>query len=166
MNRFTVLFVPVLVGLFCLELLEPVQRALIQPFTGMIASVSAALLTLFDPDVVASGRIIRHTTAQFAVSIEAGCNGIEAAIVLVAGIVALPGAIPARLAAILVGFTAIQVLNIARVISLFYLGQWNIDLFTWSHLYLWPVLIMLDVLVIFALYLRWLQGRTVAAGPA
>ena len=163
MNRFIALFVVVLVGLFCLELLEPVQRSLIQPFTGSIATLSAALLTLFDPDVVASGRVIRHTTAQFAVSIESGCNGIEAAIVLIAGIVAMPATIPARLAAILIGFTAIQVLNVARVISLFYLGQWNVDVFTWTHLYLWPVLIMLDVLLIFALYLRWLQGRTVQA---
>ncbi len=116
--------------------------------------------------MVASGRVIRHTTAQFAVSIEAGCNGIEAAIVLIAGIVALPGTIPARLAAVLIGFAAIQVMNIARVISLFYLGQWNIDVFTWSHLYLWPVLIMLDVLVIFALYLRWLQGHAVEGRTA
>jgi uncharacterized protein involved in tolerance to divalent cations len=28
--------------------------------------------------------------------------------------------------------------------------------FEWFHLYLWPVLIMLDVLVVFAIYLQWL----------
>jgi hypothetical protein len=43
-----------------------------------------------------------------------------------------------------------------RIISLFYLGQWNYTVFEWFHLYLWPVLIMLDVLVVFAIYLQWL----------
>ena len=49
-----------------------------------------------------------------------------------------------------------QALNIVRIISLFYLGQRNYNVFEWFHLYLWPVLIMLDVLVVFAVYLQWL----------
>ena len=50
-----------------------------------------------------------------------------------------------------------------RQVSLFYLGQWNYDIFEWTHLYLWPVLIMMDVLLVFAIYLRWLSrsGETV-----
>jgi exosortase/archaeosortase family protein len=58
--------------------------------------------------------------------------------------------------AILAGFFFVQALNIVRIISLFYLGQWNYTVFEWFHLYLWPVLIMLDVLVVFAIYLQWL----------
>jgi exosortase H (IPTLxxWG-CTERM-specific) len=93
----------------------------------------------------------------FAVSIEAGCNGVEASIVLVAGVLAFPANWRQRTAAITLGFLAIQLLNILRIVSLFYLGQWNYDVFEWTHLYLWPVLIMLDVLLVFALYLRWLS---------
>ena len=62
----------------------------------------------------------------------------------------------ARRCAILAGFFFVQALNIVRIISLFYLGQWNYTVFEWFHLYLWPVLIMLDVLVVFAIYLQWL----------
>jgi hypothetical protein len=36
-------------------------------------------------------------------------------------------------------------------------GQWDIDIFNWVHLYLWPVLIMLDVLVVFILYIRFIS---------
>ena len=42
----------------------------------------------------------------------------------------------------------------------FYLGNWNTGLFTWIHLYLWPTLIMLDVLLVFVLYLRYLARKT------
>ena len=156
MRRFVITFTVLLVGLFSIEMREPVQAAVIQPFTGWLATVSAAVIMPFDDAVVASGRIIEHTTAQFAVSIEAGCNGVEATIVLIAGVIAFPATWLQRLAAILIGFAAIQLLNVVRIISLFYLGQWNIEIFSWTHLYLWPVLIMLDVLLVFALYLRYL----------
>ena len=161
MPRFVLVFAGVLVGLFTLEMLEPVQASVIQPFTGWLATLSAAIIMPFDDAVVASGRIIEHTTAQFAVSIESGCNGVEATIVLIAGVVAFPASWGQRFAAILLGFFAIQLLNLARIISLFYLGQWNLDIFTWTHLYLWPVLIMLDVLLVFALYLRYLTPEQV-----
>ena len=118
--------------------------------------VSTAVILPFDDTVIAQGRILRDATTGFAVSIEAGCNGVEAAIVLIAGIVAFPASIQHKVIAILAGFLFVQALNIVRIISLFYLGQWNYTVFEWFHLYLWPVLIMLDVLVVFAIYLQWL----------
>lgn len=159
MRRFVLLFTALLLGLFTLELLDPVQAAVIQPFTGWLADISAAIIIPFDEHVRASGRIISHTQTGFAVSIEAGCNGVEAAIVLIAGVLAFPAPMQRKVVAIFLGFLAIQVMNIARIISLFYLGQWNLDVFTWTHLYLWPVLIMLDVLVVFMLYLRYLSQQ-------
>lgn len=156
MRRFVLIFLVLLLALFTLELLQPVQAAVIQPFTGLLADISVALIVPFDDAVMSYGRVIQHTKNDFAVSIEAGCNGVEAAIVLIAGIVALPASLKHKLVAIVLGFLAIQVMNIARIISLFYLGQWNMEVFTWTHLYLWPVLIMLDVLVVFIVYLRYL----------
>jgi exosortase H (IPTLxxWG-CTERM-specific) len=165
MNRFLIIFAAVLVALFAIEMQQSVQAMIVQPFTAFLADVSAALIMPFDDAVTASGRIIRHTQNQFAVSIEAGCNGVEAAIVLIAAVVAFPARVTQKLAAIVIGFLAIQAMNILRIISLFYLGQWRMDVFSWTHLYLWPVLIMLDVLVVFLLYLRYI-ARDSAAAPA
>jgi len=156
MTRFLLLFCGVLGGLFAIEMLKPVQEAVIQPFTGILATISTALILPFDDSVIAQGRILRDATTGFAVSIEAGCNGVEAAIVLIAGIVAFPATIQNKVIAIVAGFFFVQALNIVRIISLFYLGQWNYAVFEWFHLYLWPVLIMLDVLIVFAIYLQWL----------
>lgn len=158
MTKFLAIFCATLLTLFTVELLTPVQESVIQPFTSGLASISSALILPFDDGVISSGRILRDSATGFAVSIESGCNGVEAAIVLIAGILAFPARWQHKMAAILIGFIAIQVMNIARIISLFYLGQWNYTIFEWTHLYFWPVLIMLDVLVVFALYLRWL-GR-------
>ena len=156
MVRFLTIFAVTLLELLTVELLNPVQAHVVQPFTGLLASLSSALILPFDDTVVASGRILRDGTSGFAVSIESGCNGVEAAIVLIAGVLAFPATVGQKMAAIVVGFLAIQSLNILRIVSLFYLGQWNYGVFEWTHLYFWPVLIMLDVLVVFAIYLRWL----------
>jgi len=156
MTRFLLVFCGVLGSLFAIEMLSPVQQAVIQPFTVLLANVSTAVIVPFDNTVIAQGRILRDATTGFAVSIEAGCNGVEATIVLVAGIVAFPASLRHKMVAILVGFLFVQALNIVRIVSLFYLGQWNYTVFEWFHLYLWPVLIMLDVLVVFAIYLQWL----------
>ncbi|TCO75745.1 exosortase H [Chromatocurvus halotolerans] len=156
MTKFLIVFITVLFVLFGIEMQQTVQMHVVQPFTAVLADISAALIMPFDDAVTATGRIIRHTENQFAVSIEAGCNGVEAAIVLIAAVVAFPARPLQKAAAILAGFLAIQAMNILRIISLFYLGQWRMDVFSWSHLYLWPVLIMLDVLIVFLLYLRYI----------
>ncbi len=158
MGRFVVIFLLILTGLFTLEMMKPVQEHVVAPFTSLLASLSAVLVTPFDSSVVAYGKVLKFTDSGFAVSIEAGCNGIEATIVLIAAVIAFPASWRARLTAIALGFLAVQAMNIVRIITLFYLGNWNFDIFTWVHLYLWPALIMLDVLIVFIVYLRYLTA--------
>lgn len=159
MARFVTLFVVTLLGLFTVEMLVPVQEHVIIPFTAMLARLSAALILPFDTSVIAYGKVLQFKDSGFAVSIEAGCNGVEATIVLIAAVIAFPASWKARISAISLGFLAIQVMNLARIISLFYLGDWNMQFFTWIHLYLWPALIMLDVLIVFIVYLRYLSNN-------
>ncbi|MDG2047719.1 MAG: exosortase H [Halioglobus sp.] len=159
MLRFVATFLLILTALFTLEMLNPVQDHVITPFTSMLARLSAALILPFDNAVIAYGKVLQFKDSGFAVSIEAGCNGVEATIVLIAAICAFPASWGARLIAIGLGFLAIQVLNILRIITLFYLGDWNLEYFSWIHLYLWPVLIMLDVMVVFIVYLRYLSNQ-------
>lgn len=166
MARFIVTFGLLLLSLFCIEMLNPIQEYVIIPFTGMLAKLSAAIILPFDDSVVAYGKILQFTDSGFAVSIEAGCNGVEATIILVAAVIAFPGSWRLRFAAIGLGFLAVQFMNIARVISLFYLGNWNLAFFSWVHLYLWPTLIMLDVLIVFIVYLRYLSTKAEQAETA
>ena len=163
MVRFFILFVVILVGLFAAELTPPAQSAVVVPWTEALVRISVGIATLFDSHVAAAGRILRSTANGFAVSIEAGCNGIEAAIVLIAAMLAFPAPWRHRAIGILVGLCAVQALNVLRVISLFYLGQWNASAFEWAHLYVWQALIMLDVLVV---WLVWIRTLPPAPAPA
>jgi len=166
--RFFILFLVLQAALFGAELTPWAQQYFVVPWTNTLATISAWLVTLFDADVVATGKLLRSTASGFAVSIEAGCNGVEATIVLVAAIFAFPAPWTSRLIGLTAGIAAVQGLNVIRVISLFYLGQWNFDVFEWAHLYVWQALIMLDVLVVWLIWVRTLPGADGApdAAPA
>jgi exosortase H (IPTLxxWG-CTERM-specific) len=154
MLRFFVLFVVMLAVLFGLELTPWVQQWFVLPWTSALASISTWIVTLFDGSVEATGRVMRSTTNGFAVSIEAGCNGVEATLVLLAAILAFPAPWKHKVVGLVIGILAVQLLNVIRVISLFYLGQWNFEMFEWAHLYVWQALIMLDVLVVWLIWVR------------
>lgn len=153
MRRFAILFAAILVVLFALELSPPGQ-AVVRPWTAFIASASSALTHLFDPDATAQGNVLYSARSGFAVRIEAGCNGVEAMLVLLAGILAFPAAARWKLLGLVAGFVAIQSLNVVRIVSLYYVGQWDAQWFEWAHLYLWQSLIMLDALVVWLLWIR------------
>ncbi len=158
-------FASVLILLYAAELLEPVRETVIMPFTALIAHVSAGIVQMFDPAVDASGIVLRNVHNGAAVAILPGCNGVEAMICLTAAIVAFPSSLYHKFAGLVCGFIAIQTLNVGRVISLFYLLQWNPEWFEWAHLYLWQALIILDALIVFVLWVRMLPAREFAAEP-
>ena len=165
MARFAAVFVLLLAASFAAELTPPVQAALVIPWTEGLARLSAGLVTIFDPNVAAAGRVLQSTRNGFAVSIEAGCNGVEAALILICAMVAFPAPWKHRLAGIAIGLVAVQALNVVRVVSLFYLGQWNERAFEWAHLYLWQALVMLDVLIVWLIWIRSLPPRPTAVAP-
>lgn len=164
MARFFVIFLILLVGLFTLEILQPVREYVIYPFTGVIADVSVWLVKLFDDNVIANGNVIRSTENGFAVRIESPCNGVEAMIILFSAMFAFPAPWKHRFIGFAIGFVAIQALNLVRIISLFYMGQWNETAFVWFHQYLWQALIILDALIVWLLWLRRLPPPAEGGG--
>lgn len=162
MSRFLILFVVLLAALFAIEMLAPVQKHVVLPWTGLLADVSGWLMRLFDDDVAVSGKVISSTVEPFGVSIEPGCNGVEAMIVLLAAILAVRAPLGYKLGGLAAGVLAIQVLNLARIISLYYLGLWDREVFEWAHLYIWQALIMLDALVVFLVWTRFLPAAPAA----
>lgn len=167
MLRFVATFLVCLTALFTIELLQPVQAHVIVPFTSSLAHVSVALMRLFDTHVIAQNDAIVDALSGGGIQIVAGCNGVEAVLILVSAVLAFPAPWKHKLAGVAIGFVAIQALNLVRIISLYYLQRWNHVWFEWFHLYLWQALIILDALIFWLVWLRWLPpARTAAAPPA
>ncbi len=156
MIKFLIYFTITQIILFTLELTNFAQDNFIIPFTETLATVSARTMQLFDDRVVSDGIVIRNIDNGFAIAIQAGCNGVEALIVFAAAIIAFPSPWKFKSLGLIAGFFAVEILNLLRIISLFYLGQWDYRFFEWAHLYIWQALIMLDVLLLFLLWLHFL----------
>ena len=165
MYRFIIVFVICLGVLFTLELYQPVKEAVIDPFTAAIAHVSAGIMQAFDRNVVANGNDILDGRTGGGITIVAGCNGVEAMLILVSAILAFPAPWKHKLIGVGIGFLAIQTLKLVRIISLYYLQRWNHAWFEWFHLYLWQALIVLDALVFWLIWLRWLPRTDQLAAP-
>jgi exosortase H (IPTLxxWG-CTERM-specific) len=170
MLRFFLIFMGLLITLFAARISTYGTKYVTEPFTGVLADISAHLIMMFDANVHAEGVIIQSTTNGFAVAIAPGCDGIEAVIILIAALVAFPSPWKHKLVGAIIGFFCIQALNLVRIISLFYMGQWSQTAFDWFHLYLWQALIVLDALAVWLIWLRYLpkaprRGPPPTEGP-
>jgi exosortase H (IPTLxxWG-CTERM-specific) len=83
-----------------------------------------------------------------------GCNGVNVTILLWAAVLAFPAPWRMKAVGLAAGSLAIQVLNIVRFISLFYIGQYSASWFEFAHGYLWETLLMLDTMVVFWVWVR------------
>jgi exosortase H (IPTLxxWG-CTERM-specific) len=162
MRRFAILFVVILLAAFTFELTPPGQ-AIVKPWTALVADTSSAVIRAFDGAAQSLGNMVYSSRTGFAMTIEAGCNGVEAMLVLLAGILAYPAPWRSKVIGLVVGAVAIQALNLVRIVSLFYLGQWDLKWFEWAHLYAWQALIMLDALLVWMLWMRSVSRREGAA---
>lgn len=160
--RFIALFTVLLAVLFIAELTAPAQQYVVVPWTQQLGAIGGSVASWFDRGTIASGSTILNPATGFGVTIVAGCNGVEATLILVAAIVAFPSSPAQKLAGIASGIVAVQALNLVRVVSLYFIGRSSPAAFEFAHLYLWQAMIMLDVLIVWLVWLRMIRRVPVA----
>jgi exosortase H (IPTLxxWG-CTERM-specific) len=140
---------------------RPVNDRVVVPFTERIVRVSSVALRAIGEPVAAEGTQIR--SAAFAVDVKNGCNGVEAMLILFAAVLAFPASWRQRLYGLLAGIAVIQLLNLVRVVSLFWLGVHHREVFETFHAAVWQTLLILVAVGLFVLWSRRVSGRAVRA---
>ncbi|MDX1637526.1 MAG: archaeosortase/exosortase family protein [Balneolaceae bacterium] len=116
-----------------------------------IVDTTAALLTLFNYDVYAAGRLIGLGEAPGILLVD-GCTGISAIGLFIGFVMAYPGKWIPRFSFIIIGIGVIYLVNIARIAVLTVTQvQWP-ELFEFTHDYSTTAIFYL---VIFALWIIW-----------
>jgi len=157
-GRFVVRYVLLLVALFAVVAWRPVNDHVVDPYTTFVAHESAVVLRTLGEQARVDGQVL--SSPRFAVTIYNGCNGLEAILVFVAGVLAFPAPWRARLLGVVVGFVAVQVVNVIRVVSLYYVGVWRPEWFTTAHVLVWQTIVILFAVI---LWLLWVQRHALAA---
>ena len=149
-KKFLLRFALFLVGFYALVAIQPVNDAVVVPFTALLVKISAGILQAIGEQVFTRGTVIQ--SALFAVDVKNGCNGIEAALLLVAAMLAFPAPAKARALGLAVGLAAIQAVNLVRIVSLFWLGAHRRDVFDLFHAAVWQTLL---ILLAVGIFLAW-----------
>lgn len=91
-----------------------------------------------------------------------GCNGVWASIIFVSAVLAFPSPLLKKLLGVVAGFSAIFVLNLIRVVSLYLIIRHFPGAFEGAHVYVWQSIVIGAAVV---LWLLWAQRAAIPAGP-
>jgi exosortase H (IPTLxxWG-CTERM-specific) len=127
------------------------------PFTSFIAFTSGLVINLFGGTSSVNGTNL--STSQFSINVVDGCNGLYATAILISGVIAYPSKIIHKLLGVFIGFIAIFALNLVRVISLLYLGQYYPDVFKEAHIFVWQPIIILWAIFIWYIWWNKIEGK-------
>lgn len=154
-------FVALLIVFYFVVASKPVNDYVIVPFTAGVAAVSGQLLRMIGEPVSVAGTEIRSGT--FGVNIENGCNGVETALLLAAAVLAFPAGWRQRLLGFFLGFFAVEIVNLVRVVSLVWIGRHRPALFDSSHTVIWQSAVVLFGVLLF---LFWASRQTRRPAPS
>jgi len=140
-SRFLILFLSILAVSFTVVALRSVNDAFVVPYTALVARMSGFLLALIGEDITMNGVVL--SSPRFTVTIYNGCNGLITSLIFVSGVLAFPARWSAKVIGVIGGLVTIQIINLIRIISLFYIGIYLPQFFTQSHIFIWQSIVIL-----------------------
>lgn len=161
-KKFLIRFVVALGAFYLLVAIQPVNDHIVVPFTEVLVRVSTAILSAIGEKTQSVGTVIQ--SPSFAVDVKNGCNGIEAALLLVAAMLAFPAVPKQRAIGIAAGLAVIQAVNLFRIVSLFWLGVHHRNIFELFHAAIWQTALILLAVGIFIVWSRRQGGGVAVEG--
>lgn len=159
-----VLICAVLTGGLYLAITAFVGTDLHQAYLRLTARICVAVLHAFRTEATAAGQIIR--SARFSMQVVRGCDALDPAALLVAAMVAFPSSWRAKLVGVLAGVATVLVVNVVRIVSLFYIGVHFPRVFEVVHVEVWPTAIMFLALFVFLVWVRYATRPQARRGAA
>lgn len=118
-----------------------------------IASVSGGILAMLGHDVTVNGTSI--DTPDIAFRIVRGCDGIEPTAAFVSAVIASPVSFWPKIPGILIGTISLLVINLGRIVSLYYVGVYYPRLLEFVHEILWQAGFVILAIVFWAVWVQW-----------
>ncbi|HEY3055792.1 MAG TPA: exosortase H [Thermoanaerobaculia bacterium] len=147
---FTAKFLALLIFFYAITALPFVNDHVTVPFTAFLTRVSVNVLGLFDGDVHAVGTTM--ASERFAMDVRNGCNAVETMMLFAAAVLSFPASARFRMIGLAIGLPIIQLVNIVRLTSLFWVGSRHARWFDVFHIALWQSVIILIGVAMFAIW--------------
>lgn len=160
--RFVGLFILIVASYYLLAATTIYRDGFFPRYLALNASASAVCLRALGENATSSGE---HVGGRYSLAIKEGCDAIEPAVLFGAAVLAFPVAWRRRLVGVALGFPALILLNLARIISLYYIGiYWNAAFETF-HVYVWQPAFIVLALAGWLLWALWATKPIGATEP-
>lgn len=151
--RFVLVFL-LCIGVFSLLLqFDTVTRHAVEPLTRLITRLSSFLLNVAGFQNVASGTTITGE-GGFTINILNGCNGVYVTGIVVSAVLAFPSSWKEKALGAILGVVGVHLVNLIRILSLFYIGLRLPGLFERFHYYVWQTGV---IIVSMAIWIFWAE---------
>jgi len=159
---FVILFV-VLMGVFYAVTFIPVmEKSVLPAYMRWNARASAVILNVFGEGASANDTSV--ISKRFSVNIAHGCDAIEPSALFIAAVLAFPASLKSKLPGLLIGTVVLAIINLVRIVTLFYAGIHWPTWFEAVHVDVWqPIFIVLSL--VFWIVWAWWATRDKALQP-
>ena len=149
--KFFGIFIVVIAAYYSIVLIF--SESVLEPYINFNAKLAGGLLSLLGNNIVVKAADIISPT--FVISLSFGCEGSETIIIFFAGVLAFPILMKYKFYGLLAGGVILYLLNLIRIILLFYIGIYFTKSFDTFHAEIFPVLFIVISIITWALWLKW-----------
>jgi exosortase/archaeosortase family protein len=137
-----------------------------QPHLGLVARSTGAVLGVLGQEITVNGTSV--SSPDFSMEIVRGCDAIEPTAAFVAAVLASPVAFWAKIPGILIGAAAMLVINLIRLVSLYFVGVHFPKVLDIMHLDVWQATFVVLAICFWTIWVQWAtrpkRGRSDAVG--
>ena len=154
--RFLIIF-GVLIGVFYAIYIPFSHSDTYHVFLGLIAHAASLVLGILGSDTTVLGQTIQSTPLDM--DIVPGCDGMEALGLFSSAVLASPVSIRYRLTFLFPGIVVLSIVNLIRIVSLYYIGVYRTDWLDLMHWDIWPGILVVAILSCWMVWARWAWQR-------
>ena len=103
------------------------------------------------------------SSPKFAMAIRRGCDAVEPTWLFCAAVVAFPVPWKRKIMGILAGIVILQLLNLLRIVTLYFIGIHFPGFFDAAHLEIWPTIFIIVAIVLWIGWMQWSKRFDIAA---
>ncbi len=135
------------------------KGSLFAAYLGINAECTAAVLTILGDDVTVRGTSI--ASSRFSLDVKAGCDGIQASAFFVFAVLLAPVSVSrlARVGPVVLGTLLLLVLNVVRIVSLYYTGIYFPNAFETMHVDVWQGVFIFVPIIFWMIWSVWATRR-------
>lgn len=151
--KFVGLFALLMAVFYACTFIPLLEKRILPSYMKLNASVSAGILSVFGEGASAKGTSV--SSPRYSVDIRHGCDAVAPTALFVAAVLAFPATIRSKLPGMVAGSIILAMINLVRIVTLFYTGIYYPRAFRIMHEDVWQSLFILLSLLLWIVWAMW-----------